>query len=105
MKNGATPADVRSLSDLVSVDAVKQAMRYRLKQRNGQVTTFDKLIVNAAIQVARDWVGVDEDTLEEMREVQKKLGPNRLGLSSKSRAALRQFNDEDNQRLILNLPD
>lgn len=105
VKSGIDANQLRLLSDIIAVDAIKRAMRFRLKQHNGIPTTYDRFIVSSAIQAARDWAGVDDDTLKELREVLHRLGPQRLGVSPKSRAALRQFISDDNQRLIFNLPD
>lgn len=105
VNSGRDPDGLRSLSDIVAVEAVKEAMRYRLKQHKGRVTQYDRSIADTVIQIARDWLRVDGRHLDKLCHMRRQLGPQRHGLSERSRAALRQFNSEHNQRLILELPD
>ncbi|MEQ9640309.1 MAG: site-specific integrase [Alphaproteobacteria bacterium] len=62
-------------------------------------------VATAAKALARHHVGVEEDTLEQIRDICRKLDPGSIGLTEKNRTRLRQFDDSRNVALLLELPD
>ena len=94
-----------TLSELVAVDNVKAALRQRNKVRNGSLTEFDARLVMTANHIAKDWLNLSEENVRGLERVYRRIRPTENGLSEKSVAALRQFYDDSNLRLILGLPD
>ena len=98
-------ASLTSLADLVSVDAVKEAMRHVFDKRRGRFTQQDRVLAGVAYRIARDWVRADENHLQQLWELKRQLGLHDRELGPKGQEALRQFYSERNLSLILNLPD
>ena len=94
-----------SLSELVAVENVKEAIRQRINARGGSLTKYDAEIARTALRIARDWLNVSEEHVHDLERVYRQVRPIGYGLSDKSIAALRQFSGDDNVRLILELPD
>jgi len=101
---GTPVASLHSLADLVMPDAVKEVLRHCLEGRNNEPSQFLRDLAKSLILVARHWVRVDDAQLALLKDLRKRLGPDRAGLTEKNRATLRQFDDDRNKALLLNLP-
>jgi integrase len=96
--------DITSLSRVVEIDATKLAMRYFL-DRTGRETTSQIHGLAVLIKtIARHWVGVDEEHLDGLKELCRRLEPGTKGLTNKNRERLRQFDDPRNVGLLLDFP-
>ena len=105
VSSGRDPATIRSLRDLVDIDAAKTALRFFFKRngerKTGQLHNFALFLVN----VAKDWVKVPPEHLAQLREVRRQVDPGETGLTEKNRLRLLQFKDRVNVATLVNLPD
>jgi len=104
LRQGWTIDRFTSLQDLVSVDAVKAVLTDYVKKSNQGPTTFMRSLATALIHIARHYVRVDADHVDALKDLRRRLGPQREGMTEKNKATLRQFDDESNLLRLLNLP-
>lgn len=100
---GRDPATLRALADLISIDAVKDGLRFLLERHGNKPTRHLQNIVYALRSVAQ-WVGADDAHLAQLADLCRRLSPGAAGLTQKNRATLRQFDHPDNVDALLSLP-
>ena len=96
--------DITSLSQIVEVEAAKLALRYYLDRTDGKATSQIHGLAILIKTIAKHWVDVDEDHLEGLKDLCRKVDPNVIGMTNKNRDRLRQFDDPKNVRLLLDFP-
>ncbi len=101
---GRDPATLRSLADLVGIDAFKEGLRFFLARSAEERPKNAHDIACVIKAVARHWVKVDEAHLAELRALCRRLDPGRRGLTQKNRGRLRQFDDRAHVGALVNLP-
>jgi len=101
---GYDPGQLKSLADLVEVDAVKDGLRFYLGRPKPPSQARLYLIVCVLRVMAREWVGVGPEHLKQLFAIGKLLIPRRSGLVDRARAQLRTFDDRANLRKLLTLP-
>jgi hypothetical protein len=103
--SGRDIASIRSLADLVAVDAAKRARRFfwqrNGQRKSGQLHNFARLILT----IAKHWAKVPADQLEALREVRREVDPGKGDMTERNRLRLRAFDDSVNVRRLVNLPD
>lgn len=104
VRRGHPIEDLNTLAVLVTVEAVKEILRDYLDGRNDGPSQFHRDLAKTLTLIAHHWVRVDEDHLEALRDLKRRLGPDRAGLTDKNKATLRQFDDAHNTWLLLDLP-
>jgi integrase len=101
---GRNPETIRGLADLVGVEAAKAILSFFLKRsgqrKTGQIHNFALLLVN----IARHWVKVPPEQLEQLQKLRRNVDPGERGLTDKSRTRLLQFEDEANVAKQMRLP-
>ncbi len=102
---GVPIEDIRSLSDIVAVDAMKLALNHYWKKTNQTGTAFMHGMAKTAISIARSYVRADDTQIEGLRVLKRRLGKQPVGLTSKNRGTLRQFEDPSNILRLLDLPE
>jgi integrase len=102
--SGRDPACLHSLGDLVAVDAAKDALTYLFqrngRRRTGQLLNFGELL----IKVAKHHVRAPEAQLDTLRAMRRKVDPGVTGMTERNRRRLRQFDDPENLRRLLEFP-
>ncbi|MEP0320804.1 tyrosine-type recombinase/integrase [Bauldia litoralis] len=93
VKGGADPASLTSLAEVVTVDSVRRILRYRHEKADRKPSTFNTSIATVVVQIARDWVKVDDEQLTEIKALVAKLPRPKLEMTPKNKALLRQFDD------------
>ena len=101
---GHDPERIRSLRYLVEIEHAKDALRFFLERSANRSTSQIHTFAGVLRAVARHWVSVEPDCLEELRRIRKKLDPGRGGLTEKNRERLRQLDDDRNKLLLLDFP-
>jgi integrase len=91
--SGIKPSAIRSLADLVSVDHFKRVLRCRLDGVGGEENVFNHHVGRALVQIAREWVATDAQTLVELKRLLAKMPLPVMGLTDKNKQFLRQFED------------
>jgi integrase len=96
---------IRSLADLVTVDAAKLALTFFWKRngqlKTGQIHNFARLIVD----IAKHWVKVPVDQLEALKAFRRQVDPGKGDMTERNRTRLRVFDDPDNVERLINLPE
>jgi integrase len=105
VKCGIKPASIRSLADLVTANNVKSILRRRLEKVGGEENTFNYTLASVLVQIAREWVNVDPPVLAELKRLVGKLPAPAPGLTAKNKRFLRQFDDPQTLRRLVELPD
>lgn len=105
IESGVVPESLKTLADLVTPEAVKALLQKYLARSNNQPTQYHRALVTTMIHIARHWVRAKSDNIEALKDLKRRLGSDRTGLTEKNRQTLRQFDDPSNQALLLLLPD
>ncbi|MEE8164179.1 MAG: hypothetical protein V3T64_01285, partial [Myxococcota bacterium] len=93
------------LSVLAEPDNLRLGLRWLLARNDDETSGAIHGLATAIKGLARHYVCVDEETLEEIREICRRLDPGSEGITAKNRERLRQFDDPANVALLLNVPD
>ena len=102
---GIDPNGLRTLADLVALDAVKLGLRWYLERGDGNTTTSQiSALIYVLKSVAEHWVGVPPDHLKRLQIHCRKLTHTTDGLTAKNRERLRQFDDPANVQALLRMP-
>jgi integrase len=103
-QRGRDPDSLRSLADLVAISTVKEGLRFFLERTQNKRTQQIHHIACFLTATARHWVKVDAAHLEALRRICRGLDPRNVGLTTKNRTRLRQFDDPKNVQALLVLP-
>jgi integrase len=104
-ESGIKPSAIRSLADLVSPDHFKRILRRRLDSVSGAENTFNLALGKALIQIAHEWVKVDDQHFTELKRLIGKMPVPVSALTTKNRRAMRQFDDPAVLRRLYRLPE
>jgi integrase len=101
--SGRRPAEVTSLACLIEPSAVAAILRRYLK--DGKPRPFAHNMAQTLISLARRWVRPGPLALDKLRELQRRLGPQRKCLTQKNRALLRTLDDPTVRAKLYFLPE
>ncbi len=96
---------MKSLAILAEPDNLRLGLRWQLERNGNETSGAIHGIATAIKGLARHYVGVDEATLDEIRDICRRLDPGSEGLTEKNRERLRQFDDPVNVGMLQNVPD
>ena len=102
---GIKPAAIRSLADLVTAANFKAILRRRVEMADGAPNSFNHSLAIALTLVARDWVRVDGAAEAELKRLLSKVPVPLKGLTDKNKHFLRQFDDVNTLRRLVQLPE
>jgi integrase len=105
VEGGTEPAAIRSLADLVTINAVKCILRQRLDRAAGAENSFNHNLGRTLLQTANEWVKAEPAVLTELKRVVGKLPVPAAGLTNKNKRFLRQFDDPQALRRLVQLPE
>jgi integrase len=90
---------------MIQPDAVRRGLR-RMIKRNADATSGSIFLMAFVLKsIAKHYVRLPPEALLDLADLCRRLKPQRLGMTAKNRARLRQFDDPRNVQDILNLPD
>ena len=101
--SGRDPASITSLACLVEPSAFTSILRHYLK--DGKPRPFAHNIAQTLTTLAKRWVKLDFASLDKLKGLQERLGPQRKRLTEKNRALLRTLDDPDARAKLLLLPE
>lgn len=101
---GRDPQTLRSLADVVVLDAYNEGLRFFYERRGKQTSSTIHEMASMLKGVARHWVKVAEADLSTMAKVVKRLAVPQEGLTRKNRERLRPFDDPRAVEVLLGLP-
>jgi integrase len=79
-------------------------LRFFIDRAGGNTTKQAYNIARVLTALARHWVKVDGDHLEQLRKICSRLEVRQKGMTAKNRDRLRQFDDRSNIQALLTLP-
>ena len=97
--------EVRSLSDLVVPDNFRQGIQFMLDRKEGKVTEALFGLASGIKAIARHYVKVGEDELNQLRRICSRLDQTADRYRKKNKERLDQFDDTRNLMLLLMLPE
>lgn len=104
VESGVSPTTITCLADLVSMENVRRILRRRHEMVDGRENVFNHDLARTLVQVAREWVKVDDVILAELKRLAGKVPTPMPGLTPKNKKALRQFDDPATLRRLRNFP-
>jgi integrase len=101
---GRNPEELRSMRDLVELEAFKEGLRYFLERRGGQSSSAIVDLVAVFKAIARHHLHLEQAELDRIGAILRRLAVGRRGLTEKTRALLRQFDDPGKVLALLRSP-
>jgi integrase len=93
VENGTDIKTIRSLADLVSPEALRTILRARHAAAEGRATYYNQDLAATLLQMAKEWVKVDAETMATLRLIASKLPTLQPGMTERNAELLRQFDD------------
>ena len=103
-ESGIELATMTSLADLVTAQNFESIARRRLYMVEGKENAFNKLMIGALVQIAREWVKVDDAMLTELKRLATKVPGIGAGFTQKNKDFQRQFDDPAVLQRLRRLP-
>jgi integrase len=104
VESGVEPSAIHSLADLVSPENFKWILHRRFEAVGGSENAFNRDLAEALVQIAREWVKLEPGDFIELKRLTRKMPMPASGLTSKNKAALRQFDDPAVLQRLIDLP-
>src|SRR5215469_7608428 len=101
---GRAPETLRSLADLVALDAFKDALRFFVERRGGKSSSSVEDMATALKAVAKHYVKLDAAALEAMTAIIRRISVKKRSMTQKNRDRLRPFDDLGTALALLRLP-
>ncbi len=105
VQRGRKFVDITALSDLVEVESLKEILRFYLEQHDDEPTSFIHGLAITLVSIGQHWIRLPDKALSEIRHVKRQLGSQAMGMTNKNKQYLRQFDDDENLKLLLELPE
>jgi integrase len=102
---GRDPTSIKTLADMVTLDAFKDALRFFLERHGNESTSQIHDLACTLKAVAKYQVKVIPEHLEPIEKICRQLDVGRRGLTDKNRKRLRQFDDPRNVAALVHLPE
>jgi integrase len=103
--SGRAPETIRSLGDLAEPEVLKLALTFFWSRNGKRKTGHLHNFVLAAIKIAKHWVKLPPDKIAALQAIRRQVDPKSEGMTQRNRARLRQFDDPENLRRLLDLPE
>ena len=104
VRSGCPPNSIRSLADLVAPEAVKTALRFLYCRNGNRKTGHIHNFALTAIKIAKHWVKAPPEQIAALQAIRRQVDPKSTGMTERNRARLRQFDDTENLRRLINVP-
>jgi integrase len=104
VKSGRDPQMIRSLADLIEPEALKIALSFFWGRNGNRKTTQLHGFALTAIKIAKWWVKAPADGIAALQKIRREVDPKETGMTPRNRARLRQFDDPENLRRLIDLP-
>lgn len=94
-----------SLNTLIEPETAKEALRFFVERYKGKAGPNTATVSHVLVLIAQKAVHADQQTVERLRKLRKRMSVRSPGMSSRPKEALRQFLDPDNIARLLLLPE
>jgi integrase len=105
IESGSSSNAINSLGDLVTLENFKRILRRRHEMVSGKENTFNRDLARTLVEIGRRWVKLDVAVVGELRRIAAKVPAPLPGLTAKNKERLRQFDDPENLRRLIDLPE
>jgi integrase len=105
IESGVPVEEITSLAELTSPERFKAILRARHRRAGEKANAFNEGLAKALVAIAREWVKPSPQVLAELKGLLAKLPKPTPGLTDKNKGLLRQFDDAELQRELIELPD
>ena len=103
---GRDPSSLKTLADLVTLEAFKAGLLFFLERNAGKPSVTIENLAIFLKSVAKYGAKSDAETLDKMGAIiRNRLAVPRRGLTARNRERLRQFDDPDNAAALVRLPE
>ncbi len=102
--SGQSIDDLKSLAQIVEINAAKAALRFYLERSGNKKTSQIHGLAVLIKVIAQHWVKVSPDHLKALKDLCAKMDPQIIGMTDKNRDRLRQLDDPRCVRLLLDYP-
>ena len=102
---GRDPATLRSLADLVTLEAAQAGLGNLYARAGGQDTEHASNIAYLLYGIAKHWLKLDEVTVGKFKQGCKDIRLQKSGMTRKNKLWLKQFDDPKKLHALLHLPD
>ncbi len=103
--SGIAPESIKGLADLVATDNFRRILNQRLKAVDKKPNNFNRDLAEVLVQIAREWVKLDDTALAALNKLTAKMPTPKKGLTFKNKRAVRQFDDPAAVARLHDLPD
>ena len=103
VESGRDPMSLRSMADIVTVDAARDGLAVLHKRAAGQKTSRNHTMAYLLLSVARHWTKSDPETIKALGIFCRNLRPRKDGMTPKNRLRLKQFDNPKLLGALLNL--
>jgi hypothetical protein len=103
--SGRAPDTIRTLADLVTPEALKTVLKFIWSRNGNRKTGQMHNIALTAIKIAKWRVKASQEQMEALRDIRHQVDPKNSGMTERNRSRLRQFDDPENVRRLIRLPE
>ena len=103
--SGRAPDTIRTLADLVTPEALKTVLKFIWSRNGNRKTGQMHNIALTAIKIAKWRVKASQEKMEALRDIRHQVDPKNSGMTERNRSRLRQFDDPENVRRLIRLPE
>jgi integrase len=104
VESGRDPQTIRSLAALVEPEALKTALNFFWRRNGARKTSQLHGFALTAIKIAKWWVKASAEQIAELQKIRREVDHKETGMTPRNRARLRQFDDPENLRRLIDLP-
>jgi integrase len=104
VRSGFPVEEITSLAVLVQPENARRALRYLRERSDGKLTVSLHQRAQLLKTIARHWVKRPVQEVEVLRKFASNIAPKRTGMVEKNKTMMRQFDDPDSERRLLELP-
>jgi integrase len=105
VESGVDPSAIRTLADLVTVDAFKRILRRRHEAVHGRATYDNMFMAMDLLQIARDLVKVDDATFAELKHLKNLLPRPSFEMTRKNKLLVMKFDQGVLRERLLAAPN
>jgi integrase len=105
VRSGRVPERIGSLADLVAPNALQTALTFVWARNGKRKTGHLHNFALTALKIAKYWVKAPSEQIAALQAIRRQVDPQNMGMTEGNRARLRQFDDPENLRRLINLPE
>lgn len=105
VESGVPISEICTLADLTQPEAFRRIFGRRNVISEGRANYYDFYTARQIVQLAKEWVKVDVETLAELKRLVRKIPQPTFGMTRKNKLLVTQFDDSVLKERLLTAPD